>query len=254
MRAHPLLVPLLLAGGLLPALLSAAAPGLNRAGGSARLTALGTDGQGRPVLAWTESVAGQGQTVFVRRLEGGAWASVGGPLNEDVRHNATQLSLTVGPDGTPSVGWAEDSGTAHVDSYLVSRLTDAGWRAPGLFAVRRNLSDAGRSRAFTPGPDGTPIIAWTNIYSPGAEGSVVQLLTWNGEGFTSSEPANRSLRRTAFFPSVARRADGDVLVAWLEGTVAKSDVYVSVRRGGAWLPLGGPLNVRPHTYTFAPPG
>ena len=265
---------------------SASTVGLNiSASGNARLTALGTDGQGRPLLAWTESTT-QGQGVFVRRLgvqpgeAGGAqverWLPLGGNLNEDARHNAAQLTMATGQDGQPSLGWAEDSGTAHVDSYVVSRYDGTAWSDPSAYAVRRNLSDAGRSRAFVPAPVGAkflaPLIAWTNIYYPGADGSVVQLLTWNGRGYDSTLPINRSLKQTAFFPAIALRpaagvgpvTDGSpspspgsqpaaqTVVAWLEGNVAASNVYVSVRQAGGWVPLGGALNVRPHTYTFAP--
>lgn len=274
---RPRTIPFYLAAA---ALLTAAAPtpdsparlewsDLNRRpDGNARLSALGTDAQGRPVLAWTESgAAGSGQGTYALRLEAGRWSLLGGEqpggnLNEDARHNAAQLTLAVGQDGAPALGWAEDSGTAHVDSYLTSRYDGASWSPPGAYAVRRNLSDAGRSRAFVPGPGGLPLIAWTNIYFPGAEGSVVQLLSWNGKGFDSSEPLNRSLKRTAFFPSIGQRRggvdDGDgaagegTLVAWLEGNVAASNVYVSLRQGKRWQALGGALNVRPNTYTFAP--
>jgi len=229
---------------------------------AASLTALTTDAGGAPVFAWVESgpgLAGDGRTydqLRAARWTGGGWQPMGEVLNENRTHNAAQLSAVRGPDGQPWLGWSEDAGTAHVDSYLISRWDSRAWSSPGQSAVRRNLSDAGKSRAFTVTACNLPYLTWTNISYPGASANVVQPFTWQPESRTWAEhalPLNHSVRSAAFFPGAATGPDGVVYTAWLEGDVAHSDVYVSRQTaGGAWERVGAALNVRPHTYTFAP--
>lgn len=228
----------------------------------ASLTALTTDPGGNPVLAWVENgpgLAADGRSydqLRAARWTGGGWQPMGEVLNENRTHNAAQLSAVRGPDGQPWLGWSEDAGTAHVDSYLISRWDGGAWSSASQYAVRRNLSDAGKSRAFTVTALNLPYLTWTNIYYPGASADVVQPFTWQPGSRTWDEhalPLNHTIRSAAFFPAAASGPDGTVYTAWLEGDVAHSDVYVS-RRGpdGLWRPVGSALNVRPHTYTFAP--
>ncbi|MGY2894917.1 hypothetical protein ACVWZX_002937 [Deinococcus sp. UYEF24] len=223
----------------------------------ATMTALTTDASGAPVVAWVELSPTQGEAyghLHAARWSGGDWTPLGGVLNENPVHNAWQLSAVRGPDGQPWLGWAEDAGTAHVDSYLMSRWDGARWSNPSTYAVRRNLSDAGKSRAFTVTSGNTPYLTWTNIYFPGAYAQVVQPFTWLGTVWAEhAPPLNHTIRSAAFFPAAARGPDGTLYTAWLEGDVAHSDVFVDRQSpDGRWLPVGGAANVRPHTYTFAP--
>jgi hypothetical protein len=262
-RPRHLYTTLLLCGGLS---LAGGSGGLHTVLGGAisradaSLTALTTGPDGQPILAWAESGAARSATepgydqLHAARWTGGSWQALGGVLNENPRHNAFQLTATRGPDGQPWLGWAEDAGTAHVDSYLMSRWDGQAWSDPAAYAVRRNLSDAGKSRAFAVTPQNTPYLTWTNIYFPGAYAQVVQPFTWLGDHWEQhAPPLNHTIKSAAFFPAAARGPDNLIYTAWLEGDVARSDVYVS-RRGqtGAWTRLGGAVNFRPHTYTFAP--
>ena len=230
---------------------------LNAPGHDASLTALSTDQDGSPVLAWVEHGPAGGRSfdqLHAARWSGTAWIQMGGVLNENPAHNAAQLTASSGPDNRPWLGWSEDAGTAHVDSYLLSRWDGQRWSDPGRYAVRRNLSDAGRSRAFAVTASNTPYLTWTNIYYPGASAGVVQPFTWLGERWDEqAPPLNLSVRSAAFFPAAARGGGGTLYTAWLEGDVAHSGVYVKrLTPGGLWTPLGGALNFRPRTYTFAP--
>ena len=230
--------------------------------GDARMTALTTDAGGEPVLAWVEVAAGgkNAQETYgllhAARWDGKRWERLGGVLNENPLHNAWQLSAVHGPDGYPWLGWAEDAGTAHVDSYLLSRWDGRRWSGPGGYAVRRNLSDAGKSRAFTVTKGNLPYLTWTNIYYPGAFAQVVQPFYWQAQQRVwkqNTPPLNHTIRHAAFFPAAARGPHGTLYTAWLEGDVAHSDVFVSqLGQGERWTRLGGALNVRPHTYTFSP--
>lgn len=250
-----LLLAAALAGGAGPAPRLGASP--SAPGRSASLTALTTDAGGAPVLAWVEAGPADGRTydqLRAARWDGGRWQPLGAVLNENPTHNAAQLTATHGPDGQPWLGWSEDAGTAHVDSYLISRWDGRAWSPPGRYAVRRNLSDAGKSRAFAVTRDNAPYLTWTNIYYPGASAGVVQPFTWQGARWKEdAPPLNRSIKNAAFFPAAASSPDGVVYTAWLEGRVATSDVYVARQQpDGGWTDLGGALNFRPRTYTFAP--
>ncbi|WP_425145008.1 hypothetical protein [Deinococcus sp.] len=230
----------------------------------ATMTALTTDATGAPILAWVEISPAGTQSIghlHAARWNGG-WTALGGTLNENVLHNAWQLSAVRGPDAQPWLGWAEDAGTAHVDSYLMSRWDGHAWSDPSRYAVRRNLSDAGKSRAFTVTASNVPYLTWTNIYYPGAFAQVVQPFYWQGRVWEQQTvPLNHSIGSAAFFPAAARSPDGTLYTAWLEGDVAHSNVYVAqlgpaqinaAQADQRWTYLGGALNVRPHTYTFAP--
>ncbi|WP_293911240.1 hypothetical protein [Deinococcus sp.] len=244
-----------LAGGAGP--LPALGMPLNVVGHSASLTALTTDPGGAPVLAWVEQGPSGGRN-FNRlrsaRWDGQRWQPLGGVLNENPAHNAAQLSAVRGPGGQPWLGWSEDAGTAHVDSYLISRWDGRAWSDPSKYAVRRNLSDAGKSRAFAVTAQNEPYLTWTNIYYPGASAGVVQPFTWQGRRWAeNAKPLNHSVANAAFFPAAASSPQGTVYTAWLEGRVSHSDVYVARQeQGGTWTNLGGALNLRPNTYTFAP--
>lgn len=218
---------------------------------SASALALTTDRTGAPMLAWIER-AGHNQ-LRVARWDGGRWQSLGGVVNENPNHNASQITARTAPGGTVWLGWGEDSAGAHTDSYLLSSWSGQQWSDPSRYAIRRDLSDAGRSRAFTVLPDGRPFIAWTNIYDLEARSTVVQPFSWQGDRWDQrARPLNRSLQRASFYPSTDAANNGDVYVTWLEGDVARSEVVVSVRRGATWTPLGPALNGRPNTYTFSP--
>ncbi|WP_139806378.1 hypothetical protein [Deinococcus hopiensis] len=224
-----------------------------------RLTAAVTDGTGAAVIAWTQQeVTAGGYTagtdhLYAARLDQRGWTSLGGILNEDVRHNASRLQAQVGPDGQPWLGWAEDAGIAHVDSTLLSHWDGHAWSPTAKYALRRNLSDAGKFSAFAVQQNGAPFIVWTNIYYPGALGAVLQVGDRAEPSWSFSPPLNVSLKRHAFFPAAAAGNMATRYAAWMEGDVAHSDLWVAEQRpGGAWTRLGGALNVHPGTYAASP--
>ncbi|RJF75290.1 hypothetical protein D3875_01985 [Deinococcus cavernae] len=224
-----------------------------------QLTAAITDGTGAVVIAWSQKEATPGgytagtDRLYAARLGPGGWTRLGGLLNEDARHNVSRLQAQLGPDGQPWLSWAEDAGIAHVDSTILSRWDGRAWSASAHYALRRNLSDAGKSSAFAVLPDGVPFLVWVNIYYPGAAAAVVQIAERNEPSWTFGRPLNVSLKNNAFFPAAAAALDGTRYAAWLEGDVARSAVRVARQRPGEpWKLLGDPLNFRTGTYTSAP--
>lgn len=222
-----------------------------------QFTAATTDPAGNPVVAWIERGRAGGESadhLRVARWTGKGWQALGGILNDDPRHNASRLFAGRGPDGQPWFSWAEDAGTAHVDSTLISGWDGQRWSSPATYALRRNLSDAGKSSGFAVGRDNLPVLLWTNVYYPGAAADVVQPLVWQGDHWDQSEkPLNTSLNLSAYYPATAVAKDGTQYGVWLEGRLGRYDVRVARHApGGSWTLLGGLLNVRPGTYSFAP--
>ncbi len=230
---------------------------LNAADAPGQFTAATTDPQGHPVIAWVErDGTGDAAVDHLRaaRWTGRAWQALGGVMNDDARHNAFRLYAGRGPDGQPWFSWAEDAGLAHVDSTVISGWDGERWSSPARYALRRNLSDAGKSSGFAVGADNVPVLLWTNVYYPGAAADVVQPFTWKGDHWDQGEqPLNTTLQNSAYYPATSVTPDGTQIGVWLEGRLGRYDVRVAAKRpGGAWSRLGGPLNVRPNTYTFAP--
>ncbi|EYB68082.1 hypothetical protein DEIPH_ctg027orf0012 [Deinococcus phoenicis] len=220
--------------------------------GRAELTALAVDASGTPVLAWTAQGTEGNRRLHAARLAAGAWTPLGGVLNEGRSFNAAQLTARNGAGGQVWLGWAEDSGQAHVDSYLMSGWDGQAWSDPAHYAVRRNLSDAGRSRAFAVLPDGTPTLAWTDLGVRGAYAGVVRPLAWQA-GTWVPQPLLSDPARAAFSPDLALNRAGRRTVAFLEGDFATMNVRVRQEDpSGHWTTLGGPLNRHPGSFTAAP--
>ena len=257
MRALSAVLSVLLLGPALPAAAAGAARELSApaASGPAELTTLARSGAGL-VLAWTERTpqATQVRAALLARGETN-WRPLGGVINGDPRFNAAQLrSREAG--GQVWLGWAEDSGEAHVDSWLMSAWTGAAWSDPARYAVRRNLSDAGRSRAFDVLPGNVPTLAWTDVSAPGAVGDVVRPLNWQAQGGQNGTwvagPVLSDPREAAFAPDLRVRA-GLRTVTYLQGDFATMEVMTQRETApGRWAPLGGAVNRAPGTFTADP--
>lgn len=232
-------------------------------GGPAERTTLVRSGAGL-VLAWTERTpqATQVRAALLGRGEGTAgtgatWRALGGVINGDARFNAAQLRSREGPGGQVWLGWAEDSGEAHVDSWLMSAWTGAAWSDPARYAVRRNLSDAGRSRAFDVLPGNVPTLAWTDVSAPGAVGDVVRPLNWQAQGGQDGTwvagPVLSDPRAAAFAPDLRVRAGGLRTVTYLQGDFATMGVMTQRETSpGRWTPLGAAVNRAPNTFAADP--
>ncbi|GHG74253.1 Ig-like domain-containing protein [Comamonas sp. JC664] len=91
-------------------------------GTSASQSTMVMDGEGHPVVAWSESTPpgpdGTAARVYVSRWTGNEWAPLGNGLSATPGNTtADQPSLALGVDGEPLVSWRESDGTtnrAHV--------------------------------------------------------------------------------------------------------------------------------------------
>ncbi|PNY80687.1 hypothetical protein [Deinococcus koreensis] len=256
-RAHWLALTLF-GSLLLPAGEAGGAPGLSSPTGPDPVLAVaaGTDGRGNAVVAWVERTNRAGghpaEQLHAARLRGLAWEPLGGVVNENAPFNAAKPTVHPGADGSVWLAWEEGSGLAHIDSYLMSNWQGGAWTSPTPYALRRNLSDAGRSRSFAASPDNRPLVGWTDIGTGSRRyPSVVSLRRWTGSGWQATPYLNLDLRRPAFMPSVAA-VGGRVMVAYVEGATTQSDLWVRVWDGVRWQTVGGRLNVNPRTFIFLP--
>ena len=223
-----------------------------RSAGKALLTALAVNGSGAPVLAWTEQRPGKNRELRAALFAKNVWTPLGGVLNEGRSFNAAQLTARTGPGGQVWLGWSEDAGIAHVDSYLMSGWNGKAWSSPSEYAVRRNLSDASRSRSFALLPNGTPTLAWTDLGVRGAWAGVVRPL-WRQGGTWIPQTLLSDPGRAGFSPDIAVNRTGRRTVAFLEGDFATMNVRVTREgEGGTWRALGGPLNRRPKSFAASP--
>lgn len=217
--------------------------------GKVELTALAKDKTGAPALAWTEEH--QSRQVHAATWAGGQWQVLGGIINEDPAFNAAQLMARTDFGGRLWLGWAEDAGIAHVDSWIMSVWDGGAWHIPAA-PVRRNLSDAGRSRSFDVLPSGVPTLAWTDIHVPGAWASAVRPLSWDGKTWQPEAVLNQ-LKFAGFNPDIRTQKSGLRTLVFLEGDYASMNVIVMQEQAaGKWQRLGEALNHRKGTFSTAP--
>lgn len=222
--------------------------------GKVELTALAADKGGAPVLAWTEQ-HGQPETgsrqVHAARWTGQGWQALGGVVNEDPTFNAAQLMARTDRAGNVWLGWAEDAGIAHVDSWIMSRWDGGRWAIQAA-PVRRNLSDAGRSRSFDVLPSGIPALAWTDIHVPGAWAAAIRPLSWDGQTWQPEGVLNH-LKFAGFDPDIRVQSGGLRTVTLLEGDYATMNVIVQREvKTNKWQRLGQPLNRAPGSFAADP--
>ncbi|PYE52858.1 hypothetical protein [Deinococcus yavapaiensis] len=213
---------------------------------------LAVDGQGRVVLAWQEDTRRSGddqeRATFVKRFENGAWRNLGANLNYLAARTATDLDLALDQSGNPVLAWNENF--AHADTQQFRAWTGSAWTNWPERRISQDLTLAAKARGLTAW-NGEPIFASGDIVRKGT-GTVLRVRSWHNGSWIVSPNFSDDPARYAYAPSAAMTRDGRVVVAWLEGNVAASDVRVKRWNGGRWERLGGNLNVRPNTFTFAP--
>ncbi len=238
--------------------------------GAVELTAISTL-QNAPAVAWTQQVVGSRQLHAAQLVDvqsgseqsgseqsgSEQWKNLADILNEDAAFNVAQLRSRIDSMGNFWLGWAEDAGEAHVDSWIMSmwdcsKDVTCTWSNPSHYAVRRNLSDAGRSRGFDILPTGIPALAWTDIYAPHAYSDAIRTLAWNGKTWLP-EPILSDIKQAGFAPEIRVNKLGGRTVTFLEGDFATMNVVVKREiQPQQWQPLGAGLNRFSNTYAAAP--
>ncbi|ADV66088.1 hypothetical protein [Deinococcus maricopensis] len=178
-------------------------------------------------------------------LQGGAWQPLGGLLNYDQPRPASNLNLALDEQGAPFLAWNENYGDNDVvvfRAFLNGAWTD--WRERYL---GDDLPYAARTRSLA-AHDGEPVLAWGE-YLRKPYGSRLTVRRWDAaaKSWVRTSPFNdiRAFSRT---PALALDAAGQPTVAWLQGEVLSSDVFVKRWTSGGWVALGASLNRHPHAY------
>lgn len=186
-----------------------------------------------------------GRHLRVWRAQGTGWEGLGGVLNYDQPRPVSGLNLALDRAGTPVLVWNENYGDNDVVVFRAYR--DGAWTDWRTRYLGDDLPYAARTRAVAAW-EGEPVLAWgETLRTP--YGSRLTVRTWDpvARTWTRSEPFNAGLvfART---PALALNRAGRPTVAWLQGDVLTSDVFVKRWTGTRWEALGASLNRRPRTY------
>ncbi len=226
---------------------SAGGGGVSDTPGSSRAPAVAADATGNVILAWRETAADGTGEVYLRRWNGTAWeqlAGSGGGGGVSGTGGATDgPALAVRSDGNPAVAWTD--GSAGNPEVYVRVWDGAAW-------AELAGSGSGGGVSGTPGAasrqpalaaDGMDLAAaWAE--GPGASrevylrrwqdaGSVWQEIAGSGSGGGVSDNATDSRE-----PTVAYDGDGDIVLAWTDGTAAEATIRVAAQRVGVWGDMG----------------
>lgn len=205
------------------------------------------DSQGRPLLAWIEGVSVSDQQLFVQRRDPSGWVRLGGALNVDPGTAAQGAFVRPRFDGAVWAAWSENGGHADIVQFKVWDGLRWVWHQNMRQSI--DLTYAARSRDLELERDGTPLWVWAEVTQTGI---AVQTRRWTGATWIKSAALSLDPRTIATQPALVVNARGDRVMVWLEGDVARSSVQVKRWNGQVWQSLGGALNVRPQSFTFAP--
>jgi len=182
--------------------------------------------------------------VYVKRLENGAWVSVGGVLNLDASHGARFPSLA--GEETLHAAFIEQNAAGVWQTY-VRRWDGSQWVTlggslnsnPGLNAAAP-LSLAMQSAA--------PYLAWSE--ADGAGINRLRVKTWNGQQWTQLGGTLNQVNNHAAYPSLGF-VGGEPYVAFQQSD-STGKVWVKRFSGGSWQTVGGSLNVNPYMAAGKP--
>lgn len=197
----------------------------------------------RPIMAWVESSPSSlNGSIFVKRWTGTFWQNIGGALDKVKANGAQRPSITIDNTNSPIVAWEEYDGAGY--NIYVKRRVGTNWVFLGD-AVARGY---GASVAFDK-ITGDIILAYgTNAVSSGDIGRVF-VKKWNGTAWVdygAGEALNRSVTRSASFPSLALDAKGLPTVAWVE-----ESIQVKRWNGSRWVLVGNePYLTAPSRASF----
>jgi hypothetical protein len=197
----------------------------------------------RPVVVWVErSPSSLNGSLFVKRWSGTSWQAIGSGLDKVTANAAQNPAITLDATNSPIVAWEEFDGAGY--NIYVKRRVGATWVFLGD-AVARGY---GASIAFDK-TTGDIILAYsTNATLAGDTGKVF-VKKWNGTAWVdygTGQALNRSLTRSASFPSLALDARGFPTVAWVEDSI-----QVKRWNGSRWVLVGNePYQSAPNRASF----
>jgi hypothetical protein len=174
-----------------------------------------------------------------------AWQPLGGSLNYDDPRPISSLNLALDEQGAPILVWNENYGDN--DVVVFRAYQNGAWTNWQPRYLGDDLPYAARTRAVA-ARNGEPVLAWGEwLRKP--YGSRLTVRTWDEAAKTWQRgPAFNDISAFSRTPAIALDAAGLPTVAWLQGEVLDSNVFVKRWTGTVWEALGSSLNRRPNTY------
>ncbi|THF71542.1 hypothetical protein E7T06_02695 [Deinococcus sp. Arct2-2] len=174
-----------------------------------------------------------------------SWQPLGGSLNYDDPRPVSSLNLALDERGAPVLVWNENYGDN--DIVVFRAFQNGAWTQWQPRYLGDDLPYAARTRAVA-ARNGEPVLAWGEwLRNP--YGSRLTVRVWEESAKTWRRgPAFNDISAFSRTPALALNAAGLPTVAWLQGEVLDSNVFVKRWTGTAWEALGSSLNRRPNTY------
>ncbi len=169
----------------------------------------------------------------------------GGVLNYDVPRPASNIDLALDGQGTPIMVWNENYGDN--DVVVFRAYQNGNWTQWFPRYLGDDLPYAARTRSVV-AQNGEPVFAWgESLRNP--YGSRLSVRRWDeGAKTWTRSPAFNQISVFSRTPALGLNGAGQPVVAWLQGEVLASNVFVKRWNGAAWEALGGSLNRTPDRY------
>jgi len=227
---------------------SATGGGISNNPGYSENPSLAIDPDGKAVVAWQDDSGSKYKPeIYVKRWDGSKWvemgsgSATGGGISNNAGFSEVP-SLAIDPDGKAVVAWEDDSSGVQI---YVKRWNGSAWVEMGAgSASGGGISDTAGFSFFLSlaiGPDGTPVVAWTDSSTGSFE---IYVKRWNGSAWVEMGAGSASgggISNTAgssAHPSLAIGSDGMPVVAWENSGSGNIEVYVKRWNGSAWVEMG----------------
>lgn len=204
--------------------------------------ALALDGQGNPVVVWSEArKVGDPFELFVKRWTGTRWEQLGTtPLNVDPAGVASNFAVALDRTGSPYVIWNEGRDAPSRQNIYLKHWTGQAWEQLGG-ALNPNHRELAYDFSLVLNEAGEPQVAWSekNEADPAFH---LYLTHWTGQTWTVRAQDQQQVFQEGYIdqPNVILDPQGRLTVA------SSQDGQLRLRRwtGQAWEPLGPePINV-----------
>ncbi len=223
--------------------------------------AIGPDG--KPAVAWRNSHPDKGIQIYFRGWDGSNWkefgpssASEGGIswLPGYAGEGASEdPSMAIGPDNKPVVTWGFVHYTYNPFQIYGKKWGGASWDEIGQSSAHgtgiskvQNPDENAQNPSVAIGPDGTPVVAFVaDRWDWDAYAELVDIYVryfsggnWEEMGVGSASGGGISQTGKAASPSIAIGPDNMPVVAWMDKSSGKEEIYVRRWDGTSWQPLG----------------
>lgn len=210
------------------------------------------DASGNLVVAFSSGEA-SGYRIAVRRWNGSAWESVGGPFNSGSSDSAFDPDLELDPDGNPVVAFRELSSTNN-DNVFVRHWNGSAWVSYGSdAALDRTLSDKATNPSLDLASNGKPGVFFSELST--VAGTAAYRVYRSG--YTDSlgwvaitDPDNFDSNRDAIEPVFKLDSSDHAILSWVETTATGKAIYVKDVSSGNFL--GSPADTREASDDYIP--